>query len=186
MEIDPQVAAELGFPKSRYVFVEHERRWLCRSVPVELVRDADEILDVYVTDTNLRLREARSVSGGAPMRRLSRKVDVDPRTRLISSIYLQEAEYVLLKSALVGRELLKRRLRVSTDQGVVLAIDEFQGNLSGLILLEAEFESTEALHAYQPPWYAGAEVTGDLRYTGGQLVAFGLPNTIEAPRSTVT
>jgi len=120
------------------------------------------------------------------MRRLSRKVDVDPRTRLISSIYLQEAEYVLLKSALVGRELRKRRLRVSTDQGVVLAIDEFQGNLSGLILLEAEFESTEALHAYQPPWYAGAEVTGDLRYTGGQLVAFGLPNTIEAPRSTVT
>jgi hypothetical protein len=62
IEVDPLLAAGLGFPKLRYVFVEHERRWLCKSVPVERVSDADEILDVYVTGSNLRLRDARSVS----------------------------------------------------------------------------------------------------------------------------
>ena len=37
MDIDPQAASALGFPKLEYVALERERRWLCREVPRERV-----------------------------------------------------------------------------------------------------------------------------------------------------
>ena len=42
----PTLAAKLGFPKLRYVFVEHERRWLCASLPAELVTETEQILSL--------------------------------------------------------------------------------------------------------------------------------------------
>ncbi len=176
MDVDAILAAKLGFPKLRYVFVEHERRWLCASLPAELVTETEQIKDLYVTGTNLRLREARPLGGGTSMLRLTRKVDVDPRTRLISSVYLQEPEFELLRSVLTGRNIHKLRHRLRSSAEVVLAVDEFQGELSGLFLLEAEFPSTQALKEFQAPWFAGAEVTTNPQYTGGLLSNDGLPN----------
>lgn len=175
MDIDPLVAAKLGFPKLRYVFVERERRWLCSCLPRELVAETERITDLYVAGSNLRLREARSLAGGPPMLRLTRKVDVDARTRLISSIYLQEPEFALLQGVLIGRQLRKRRHRLRSAADVALAVDEFDGELAGLMLLEAEFSSSQALQEFQAPWYAGCEVTTDPRYAGGSLAFDGLP-----------
>jgi CYTH domain-containing protein len=183
VDIDPLVAAKLGFPKLRYVFVEHERRWLCTSLPSELVAETERITDLYVTGSNLRLREARSLAGSPPMLRLTRKVDVDARTRLISSIYLQESEFALLRGALIGRYVRKRRHRLRSAAEVVLAVDEFEGELSGLMLLEAEFTSTRALQGFQAPWYADGEVTTDPRFTGGYLATHGLPKNAAAHRA---
>ena len=112
MEIDPGVAAGLGFPKLRYVFVEHELLWLCKSVPADLVSDAEEILDLYVTGSNLRLRAARSISGGAPTQRLFSEGGCRPHSLASSAPSTSKSlEYVLLRAARVGRELRKRRLQ---------------------------------------------------------------------------
>jgi len=173
--VDPAVAAQLGFPKLRYVFVELERRWICAALPRELVRESVDISDVYVSGSNLRLREERSVSGQSPMLRLSRKVDVDASTRLISSIYLSETEFAMLRKTLVGNALRKRRHRLQGSDQVIMAVDEFEGPLSGLMLLEAEFPSSDALEAFEAPWYAGQEVTSDPQFAGGHLAASGLP-----------
>lgn len=175
MDVDPEVAAKLGFPKLRYVFVERERRWLCTELPDNLVTKTERIADLYVTNTNLRLREARPTGQEPPLLRLTRKVDVDAETRLISSIYLRESEFTLLRGVLPGRYLYKRRHHLRSPSDVVLAIDEFEGDLSGLMLLEAEFGSTEALAGFQPPSYAAGEVTRDGRFTGGHLAVHGLP-----------
>lgn len=51
MEIDQQTAAALGFPKLKYAWVERERRWLCREIPMSRVVRAEAIVDLYVTDT---------------------------------------------------------------------------------------------------------------------------------------
>jgi CYTH domain-containing protein len=59
---------------------------------------------------------------------------------------------------------------------VVLAVDEFEGELSGLMLLEAEFLSAQTLRNFQPPWYSGTEVTSNLQYTGALLANSGLPS----------
>ena len=173
-DIDPAIAAALGFPKLKYAWVERERRWLCDHVPMERVVRAEAITDLYVTGTRLRLREARPLEGGEPMRRLGRKADVDAATRLITSIYLTQVEFGLLAD-LPGRTLRKVRHHLAPMNGVEIAVDVFEDTLAGLILAEAEFDSAKAMAAFAGPDFALREVTDDARYAGGALAADGPP-----------
>ena len=45
-EIDQATAATLGWPKSKYAWVERERRWLCRRVPFDRVVGAETFRDL--------------------------------------------------------------------------------------------------------------------------------------------
>jgi len=175
MDIDQQIATALGFPKRQYISVERERRWLCRNVPRDRIVRTEAITDLYVTGTRLRLREARPADGGPPMLRLSRKADLDAHTRLYSSIYHQEEEFRVLAATLPGTRIKKLRHRLKPLPGVLLAVDEFQAALEGLVMAEAEFETPELLAAFPAPDFVHREVTGDPRYTGGYLVERGLP-----------
>ena len=175
MDIDLSIATALGFPRPKYTGVERERRWLCLEVPRALIRQTLTVNDVYVTGTRLRLREMRPVNGGPGMLRLSRKADVDDQTRLITSIYLPEDEFAILARALVGVRLTKIRHRLHAPPGVLMSVDEFQGDLAGLILLEAEFQTSDELAAFPTPDFAAREVTHELQYTGGWLVKHGIP-----------
>jgi CYTH domain-containing protein len=176
MEIDQELAAALGFPKPRYALIERERRWLCREIPRERIARTEAITDLYVTGSRLRLREARPIDGAPPMLRLSRKADVDVHTRLIASIYLPEEEFALLAALLPGVRIKKLRHRLhSPHPGVLLAVDEFQAGLAGLILAEAEFETDDLLASFPVPAFAVREVTDDLRFTGAVLAGNGLP-----------
>lgn len=174
MDVDPATAAALGWPKLKYAWVERERRWLCREIPMDRVVRSEAIVDLYVTNTRLRLREALPLDGGPAMRRLGRKADVDARTRLLTSIYLSEAEFAVLAD-LPGDRLRKVRHHLAPVQGVTLSVDVFEGPLAGLILAEGEFETAEQLAAWPSPDFAIREVTDDPRYTGGRLVRDGLP-----------
>jgi CYTH domain-containing protein len=174
VDIDPGIAAALGFPKLKYAWMERERRWLCHEIPLDRVIGADAITDLYVTGVRLRLREARPLDGGEPMRRLTRKADVDASTRLLTSIYLSPEEFALL-SGLPGKVLRKTRHRLALDGGVTMSIDRFEGELAGLILAEREFETHETMAAFVAPAFCIREVTDDPRYTGGALIRDGLP-----------
>ena len=174
MDVDLATAQALGFQKLKYAFVERERRWLCAGVPMDRVLWAEAIVDLYVTGTRLRLREARPLDGGPPQRRIARKADVDAATRLITSIYLSEAEFALLAD-LPGKRLRKVRHHLAPTDGVALSVDRFEGELEGLVLAEAEFDSDAALAAFPTPDFALREVTEDARYSGGMLIAHGLP-----------
>jgi CYTH domain-containing protein len=155
--------------------VERERRWLCERVPRDLVVRTQEIADVYLTGSRLRLREARPTDGGPAMLRLTRKADVDVHTRLISSIYLPEDEFALLAAIMSGNRIRKLRHSLTGPPGVSLAVDEFQDALAGLITAEAEFKTPEALAAFPMPDFALREVTEDPRYCGVALAQNGMP-----------
>jgi hypothetical protein len=174
-EIDEATAAALGWPKTKYAWIERERRWLCRAVPFDRVVRSEAFTDLYVTRTQLRLREAVPADGGAPLRRLGRKADVDPSTRLLTSIYLSPEEFRLL-STLPGDVLRKTRHYLGKVGGAEVSVDVFEGPLSGLIMAEAEFADAEAMARYPMPDFAFREVTADIRYTGGRLVTEGLPD----------
>jgi CYTH domain-containing protein len=173
MDVDLATAQGLGFEKLKYVFVERERRWLCRELPRGRAASAEAIVDLYVTGTRLRLREARPLGGGPAKRRLTRKADAAADTRLITSIYLDAAEFDLLKD-LPGKVLRKTRHHLGSGEPS-LSVDVFEGPLAGLILAEAEFDSDAAMAAFPMPDFALREVTDDPRYSGGWLVANGLP-----------
>jgi CYTH domain-containing protein len=174
MEVDPATAAALGFPKLKYAWIERERRWLCHEIPTARVIGAEAITDLYVTGVRLRLREALPLDGGEPMRRLTRKADVDASTRLLTSIYLSPEEFALL-AGLPGKVIRKTRHRLAPEGGVAMSVDRFEGPLQGLILAEAEFETDEAMAAFAAPDFCVREVTEDPRYTGGALISDGLP-----------
>ena len=174
-EIDPATAAALGWPKAKYAWVEHERRWLCRAVPFDRVVSAEAYTDLYVEGTQLRLREAVPLDGGPPMLRLGRKADVTPSVRLLTSIYLSPEEFRLL-SALPGRILRKTRHALGRIGGADVFVDVFEGPLDGLVMAEAEFPDVAAMERYPMPDFAWREVTDDIRYTGGRLAADGLPD----------
>jgi CYTH domain-containing protein len=175
MDIDRAVAAALGFPKPHYTAVERERRWLCREVPRSLIRQTLTVTDLYVSGARLRLREMRPIDGGPGLLRLTRKADVDARTRLITSIYLPEEEFALLAAVLPGARLTKVRHRLHAAAGVSMSVDEFQGELAGLVLAEAECSTDEELAALSSPSFALREVTDEPAYTGAWLVKHGIP-----------
>ena len=172
--VDAATAAALGWPKLKYAWVERERRWLCAALPAGLSSRAEVITDLYVTGTRLRLREAAPLDGGPVMRRLGRKADVNPSTRLLTSLYLAPEEFALLVD-LPGRVIRKTRHHLDLGGGVDMAIDVFEGPLAGLIMAEAEFETAAAMAAFVPPAFVGREVTEDAAYTGGALAEHGLP-----------
>ena len=173
--IDLSLASSLGFPKPEYTAVERERRWLCAEIPRDQIRQTLTVTDLYVRGTRLRLRDMRPSDNGPSLLRLSRKADVDARTRLITSIYLPANEFAVLAIALEGETVIKTRHRLNAPPGVVLSVDEFHGELGGLILAEAEFQSDEALLAFSTPPFAIREVTDEPEYTGGRLARDGRP-----------
>ncbi|BFI96161.1 MAG: hypothetical protein RSP_16710 [Rhodanobacter sp.] len=179
--MDPHIAHRLGFPRPQYMAIERERRWLCRQLPRERIVSTDAITDLYVTGSRLRLREARPLDGGAPRLRLTRKADVDVHTRLITSIYLPETEFAMLAVALSGNRIRKLRHRLEEIDGVVISVDEFQGDLAGLLLAEAEFKNPEHLDQFAAPEFVAREVTDDPRYTGAHLAEHGMPPFEDAP-----
>ena len=166
--------AALGFLKpEKYAAVERERRWLCATLPDLPVLRAEAIEDLYVEGSRLRLRRATPVGGGAAILRLSKKADLAPERRLITTLYLTEAEYGLFEG-LPGCVLRKTRHYYAAGD-VTLSVDRFEGPLAGLFLAEAEFADDAAMAAFPDPAFAVREVTEDPRYTGGELVVRGRP-----------
>ena len=155
----------------KYARIERERRFLLAAAPPPTAAVATRrITDRYLTGTRLRLRRDEDRRRGPVAFKLTQKVPADRPGHLqglITNIYLSSAEYQLL-ARLPATTLSKTRLSVPP-----LGIDVFDPPLHGLVLAEAEFATDEAAHAFAPPTEAVAEVTDDVRFTGGTLVRTG-------------
>ena len=71
----------------------------------------------------------------------------------------------------------KIRHRLKPLPGVVRSVDEFEGPLAGLRMVEAEFDTAERMASFAMPDFAIREVTDDPRFGGGQLATNGLPSS---------
>jgi CYTH domain-containing protein len=156
----------------KYARIEDERRFLLAALPAELDpgRGYERISDLYLDGTRLRLRLVRAPAGAVVERKLTQKLS-DPEgaaaRRIITSVYLDAAEYALL-ARLPGRRLEKRRHRIASGAHT-FAIDVFEGALAGLVLAELELASEAELTALPVPRFAHCEVTALPLFTGGAL-----------------
>ena len=163
-------AVELGLVNpEKYSAIERERRWLCRGLPPGLSDHGSRIEDLYIDGTRLRLRAMRALDGSTTAYKLTKKVDLSPDRRRITTIYLSEDEHALM-ARLPGAALSKVRRRVGP-----VSVDVFEGPLEGLVLAEAEFASDEEMVTFPHPEFAECEVTEDVRFTGARLAADGRP-----------
>jgi CYTH domain-containing protein len=154
--------------EGKYARVERERRFLLASPPsVSAITATRWITDRYLPGTRLRLRRI-DYSGSEPSEfKFTQKVPADRQSfvqGLITNTYLSATEYNLL-ATLPAEVLSKTRLIVPP-----LSIDVFDPPLHGLVMADVEFSTDEAARSFPPPPEAIAEVTDDIRFTGGTLV----------------
>lgn len=151
----------------KYARIERERRFLLDQFPgnANVVR-VRRIIDRYVDGTALRLRK-QSDDGGPAVFKLTQKVPAQSsgaQQGFITTMYLTENEFSVL-AQLPAKTLSKSRYSVPP-----FGIDVFDGELQGLFLAEAEFDSAGDAGALRLPSFIRQEVSGDIRFTGGKLV----------------
>ncbi len=153
----------------KYAVGEYERRFLLDEIPAG-VTNPRHIVDRYLDRTRLRLRTVETPDG-ATDRKLGHKRRVepdDPTAILHTSMYLDAAELEVL-GGLPGRHLAKTRWAVAVDDGVTGSVNVFEQDLAGLVLLEVDLGSPDLLDRFEPPVWAGPEVTRIEAFTGGAL-----------------
>jgi CYTH domain-containing protein len=153
----------------KYSRIERERRFLLAGPPPRsAVTARRRIIDRYLPGTRLRLRRIEHLDSGHREFKFTQKV---PANRpgyvqgLITNTYLSEAEYDLLAS-LPAAVLSKTRLSVPP-----LSVDVFEPPLHGLVMADVEFSTDDEARSFLSPVAAVAEVTDDIRFTGGSLVS---------------
>jgi CYTH domain-containing protein len=155
----------------KYARVEREQRFLLAAVPAQLnAVPAKIIYDRYVSGTRLRLRVVDD-SGRDPILKLGQKIMMAgdlPMAVAHTTMYLDRDDYEAL-SAMPAQELYKTRREVQLNE-ITVAVDEFQGDLEGLVLAEVDLGEHGVPISELPIPYL-AEVTGDERFTGGKLAS---------------
>lgn len=83
-------------------------------------------------------------------------------------------EYLELIKKKEGNTIYKTRYQLLAD-GEIVAIDIFEGDLSGLAYMEIEFANMDEALAYETPDWVIKDVTDDVNYKNGHLARFGIP-----------
>ena len=159
-------------PESKYARVERERRYLLSDLPEGLTR-ADphlQITDNYITGTRLRLRKVREPRTNKWTVKFTQKFAPNPEDlsrAIITNTYLNAYEAEVL-SVFNSNEIRKNRYYFDFE-GRKFSVDMFLGDLFGLVLAEAGFETDEELENFPQPPFALAEVTNNPLFSGGRL-----------------
>jgi CYTH domain-containing protein len=159
-------------PESKYARIERERRYLLADLPDGLTR-ADhhlQITDNYLTGTRLRVRKVRDPRTNKWIVKFTQKFAPDPsdlsRT-VITNTYLNAIESETL-AVFAANEIRKNRYPFEFG-GRHFTVDMFLGDLFGLVLAEASFDTEEELAAFPKPAFALADVTSIELFSGGRL-----------------
>lgn len=154
----------------KYAHPEVERKFLLMTMPVAAIFRSS-IVDHYITNTTLRLRRVQTED--KVRFKLAQKLRAHPddtRVILHTNFYISEVEYNLFVSTLPSRRLEKRRFALF-EGAISMGIDQFQGELDGLVIAEVDFGPHGDPLAFTMPSFALTEVTDDERFTGGRLAS---------------
>jgi len=156
---------------NKYTRVEYERRFLVGKAAdwrAVVGPDAKILDDTYLRNTRLRLRVATDVQSGHRIVKLTKKSESNSAYFCtISRILLSADEHALLAG--IGGDRLRKTRHHYTYLGRTFAIDEFAGELAGLVLCEVEAPGLEDLLRAKPPEFVQREVTEDPFFSGASL-----------------
>ncbi|HVF79540.1 MAG TPA: CYTH domain-containing protein [Solirubrobacteraceae bacterium] len=151
--------------------IEIERKFLVDGLPptMRLAR-REPIRQGYLAldgDTEVRVRltpkrAVLTVKGGRGEVRTEEEVVLDKRQA--------DALWELTD----GRRVQKTRRRVRVGDAIA-EVDEYFGDLDGLVVAEVEFDDEGASRSFQAPSWFVREVTGDPRYSNRNLASDGIP-----------
>jgi CYTH domain-containing protein len=150
----------------KYSLAEIERRWLVSPGSLFMLEGQPycEIEDLYVGETQLRLRKVSSASGEVVYKFCKKYSKYSSLSQPITNLYLSETEYRAL-AALKGNVVRKRRYFVAGG-----SVDVYHGS-PVVAVFEVEFDSEREAERYVPPGFAGEEVTNNASYSGAALAS---------------
>ncbi len=149
--------------------LEVERKLLLQRVPDAAWETEQRLRQGYLAidgETEVRIRaDILTIKHGSGLTRIEEELQLDP----------VRAE--VLWDLTRGRRVEKIR-RTLTDGDLVFEVDEYTGDLTGLVVAEVEFPDEEAAHAFVLPAWLGddaRDVTGDKRYANRAQATDGRP-----------
>ena len=86
---------------------------------------------------------------------------------------LGKEEYDKLFQKVEGRVLQKVRYLIPLENGYTAELDCFEGELSGLVLVEVEFPDVKSMKSFKPPCWFGEDVSGSTKYHNSVLSSGG-------------
>jgi adenylate cyclase len=150
---------------------EIERKFLLDRLPAEIVHvPAAELRQGYLAldgDTEVRVR----LEDGSAVLTLKRGAG---RVRTEVELELSDEQAEALWPVSEGRRIEKRRRRVRHGE-LVIEVDEYGGELDGLLVAEVEFPDERTAEGFEPPAWFGREVTGESAYKNQSLACHGRP-----------
>jgi adenylate cyclase len=150
---------------------EIERKFLLRKLPPTLrLARGEAIKQGYLAldgDTEVRVR-----TGSKPPRLTIKSGRGEVRTEV--ELPLEGSDAQALWELTEGRRVEKTRRLMRID-GVDAEVDEYTGDLAGLVVVEIEFDDEQAARAFTPPPWFGPELTGEPAYANRSLACDGLP-----------
>jgi adenylate cyclase len=95
--------------------------------------------------------------------------------RVEEELPIDERRFEALWQLTPERRVVKTRYLVPLPDGLTAEVDDYAGDLAGLVTAEVEFPSEEASATFVPHDWLGREVTGDERYANRSLAVRGAP-----------
>jgi len=156
--------------------LEVERKFLLNlnDLPADMATRGDvfELVQTYISySPEMRVRKINDIYYYFTMK-LPR--DTIGLAREEIEFIVTKDEYNDLLAKQVGDTIYKTRYQFY-EQGTLIAVDVYSGGLTGLAVVEAEFENVGQAEKYTPPEWFGKDITSDLRYKNANLARHGMP-----------
>lgn len=167
--------------------VEIERKWLIdpNNIPYDLSNaEVCEIEQTYITfSPEFRIRRVNGGEYYTCAFKANLRVGGLVRDEIEAFITEDEYDNLLVKSE--GNTIYKTRYQFLDEEGYLIAIDIFAGDLEGLAYMEIEFTNMDEATEYGNPDWVIADVTNDVNYKNGYLARYGIPESFEEKRRLV-
>ncbi|MCA1793724.1 MAG: CYTH domain-containing protein [Desulfotignum sp.] len=144
--------------------IEIEKKFLVTALPVNLPSGID-ICQGYVLNTPGKVVRVR-IKGAAGFLTVKGLTIASARPEFEYEIPLSDARQML--DLFCEKPVIEKCRHILYHQGIKWVIDRFFGANQGLVVAEIELSSRDQI--FEPPPWAGKEVTEDIRYYNANLV----------------
>lgn len=141
-----------------------EQGYLCTNPIVRIRRSNEDYILTYKSIFGLEDKEGQNQEA-----KICHELEVP----------LNKEGYEHLREKIDGNLISKTRYLIPLEQGLKAELDIFEGSLKGLVIVEVEFPTMEALAEFQPPEWFGEDVSNDKRYTNNYLATKGWDHMAE-------
>ncbi len=157
---------------------EIERKWLIdkEKIPYNLNDENVHVYEIKQTylcfDPEMRVRDYNNGESFEFTMKTNMSNDGLIRDEVNIDITKEQYDNLIIKQE--GKTIHKTRYQLY-DDGQLVAIDIFHGDLDGLAYMEIEFKTEEESKSYKTPRWVIKDVTSDVNYKNGHLARYGIP-----------